>query len=104
MREEKLFLFLLRWVRAEPTRDQYLVELSRNIIFALMDAAFLQKHVLTSPALKLSKEDVTQEQLLVFGGDSSSSTYTCSPQGNYRYYPLLFFSVLSDYLSISWLQ
>ena len=73
MREEKLLLFLLRWTRADPTRDQYLAELSRNIIFALMDAAFLQKHVLTSPALKLSKEDVNQEQLLVFGGDSSSS-------------------------------
>ena len=73
MREEKLFLFLLRWTRAEPARDQYLAELSQNIMFGLMEGAFLHKHVLTSPALKLSKEDLTQEQLLVFGGESTSS-------------------------------
>ena len=73
MREEKLLLLLLRWARADPAREQHLAELSQNIIFGLMDAAFLEKHVLSVAALKLCQEDVSQEQLLVFGGDSSTS-------------------------------
>ena len=73
MREESLLLLLLRWARADPSREQYLVELSKNILFGLMNGAFLQKHVLHVPALKLSQEELTQEQLLVFGGDTTTS-------------------------------
>ena len=67
--QETLWLALVRWNQAQQAKQAEIMELSRSILFNLMNKSFLNKEVRKNTLFQMVDKDWSDELLLIFGGD-----------------------------------
>ena len=73
LRQENLWLALVTWSTEQQDQAHQVQELSKHIIFNLMEESFIREQVLKSSIYRFLDKDWASELLFLFGGDFSES-------------------------------
>jgi len=72
-RQENLWLALVTWSTEQQDQAHQVQELSKHIIYNLMEESFIREQVLKSSIYRFLDKDWASELLFLFGGDFSES-------------------------------
>jgi len=68
-RQEDLWLSLVRWMESDPSRKSDILDLSKHLLFGLMEKSFREEQVVKSSLYNFIDKDWATELLFLFGGD-----------------------------------